>query len=213
MYKGKHAPKRKKYTLGNFRPLALVMSVVIIIGCAVSGSVAWLTSSATPVSNAFTVGNINIELNGSELSATDKYVPGETIAFKPTVTVKAGSEKCYLFVRIKEENNKIDGLEGKVIQWALADNDWENVGGNFVNYYWKLIDTADIDMELKILNDTKYPVHVNKNLTKAMIDNMSVPNITISAIAIQAESIPDANNNGYVDEWDATMLIPWQFNQ
>ena len=55
------------------------------------------------VKNTFTVGDINIGL--TETTTDYKMVPGNTIAKDPTVTVKAESEACWLFVKVTESEN------------------------------------------------------------------------------------------------------------
>ena len=74
-----------------------IVAVVLVLCCAIGGTLAWLTDRTNPVVNTFTVGDINIELKESE-NLNLKMVPGNTIAKDPKVTVKADSEACYLFV-------------------------------------------------------------------------------------------------------------------
>ena len=70
-----------------------MLALVLVIGCAVGGTVAWLTAQTGPVVNTFTYGNINITL--SETTGEDyKIIPGVDIEKDPTVTVKKDSEAC-----------------------------------------------------------------------------------------------------------------------
>ena len=88
------------------RVLVMAVALTLIIGGIIGGSVAWLTATSNTVTNTFTVGNIDIELT-EESGSTYKMVPGNTIQKNPKVTVKTGSEACWLFVKI-EKQNKID---------------------------------------------------------------------------------------------------------
>ena len=80
-----------------------IVAVALVLCCAIGGTLAWLTDKTDPVTNTFTVGNINIELK--ETTSDYKMVPGNTIAKDPKVTVKANSEACYLFVKVTKSGN------------------------------------------------------------------------------------------------------------
>ena len=45
------------------KTIALLMVVVMLFGVTVGGTIAWLTASTSKVENTFTVGNINIQLD------------------------------------------------------------------------------------------------------------------------------------------------------
>ena len=87
----------------NLKPVALLLAIALLVGTAVGGTLAWLTDKTDSVKNTFTVGNIDIELN--ETKDDFKMIPGYTIEKDPKVTVKAGSEKSWVFVDIDEGNN------------------------------------------------------------------------------------------------------------
>ena len=86
------------------KSLALVLALAMIVVCVVGGTLAWLIATTPEVKNTFTAGDINITLAESE-NLDLKMIPGYTIAKDPKVTVKAGSEKCYLFVKVAESDN------------------------------------------------------------------------------------------------------------
>ena len=105
------------------KTVALLLSCVLIVGCVIGGSLAWLTAKSAEVKNVFTTSDINIELlehnydpetNTLKTSESDtpvtritnyKMVPGFTLPKDPWVTVKAGSEKCYVFVQANESGS------------------------------------------------------------------------------------------------------------
>lgn len=75
---------------------------MLVVGCAVGGTIAWLTATTEPVVNTFTYGKIKIEL--TETTGTEyKIIPGVNISKDPKVTVKADSEACWLFVKVAEK--------------------------------------------------------------------------------------------------------------
>ena len=53
------------------------LAVVLVLCCAVGGTLAWLTQKTDAVVNTFTVGDINITLTETEREY--KMVPGNTI--------------------------------------------------------------------------------------------------------------------------------------
>ena len=85
------------------KTLALVLALTLLVAGVVGGTLAWLTDQTAEVKNTFTVGDINIGL--TETTTDYKMVPGNTIAKDPTVTVKANSEACWLFVKVTESTN------------------------------------------------------------------------------------------------------------
>ncbi|MEI3142371.1 MAG: TasA family protein [Oscillospiraceae bacterium] len=85
------------------KTLALVLALTLLVAGVVGGTLAWLTDQTAEVKNTFTVGDINIGL--TETTTDYKMVPGNTIAKDPTVTVKANSEACWLFVKVTESEN------------------------------------------------------------------------------------------------------------
>lgn len=113
----------------NSRKVTLVLLSIILILCAtIGGTLAWLMDTTDPVTNTFTVGKIEITLDeakvdedGNFLKGTTKVnnladadrvtqnkyqaIPGKTYSKDPTLTVKKGNEKCYLFVKFEEAGN------------------------------------------------------------------------------------------------------------
>lgn len=109
MKKGKYA-KRTPFV----KTLAVAMVLVTLIGCAIGGTLAWLTDETEKVVNTFTVSDIDIKL---EETTTDyKMIPGHTILKDPKVTVNNGSEDCWLFVKISESKH-LD----EYIAYAIAE--------------------------------------------------------------------------------------------
>ena len=196
------------------RTAALLLTFVLIFGAAVGGTVAWLTAKTGDVVNTFTVGDINIDLREHKLMTdeeTGKYyldensevqtnsynfVPGDTLPKDPFVRVQAGSEACYLFIRVKEANNTVD--EVKIVNYTVDESVWNAVPGQ--KGYWYCIITADEakDGITKSILTNQNPkvdtdnVMVSDRVTKEMADKMTAaPTITFTAAAIQYENIAD----------------------
>lgn len=166
------------------KTMATVLALVLILAVAVGGAVAWLIDTTTPVKNTFTVGDINITLK--ESAANYKMVPGKTIAKDPTVTVKANSEACWLFVKVEKSANFDDFLT-----YTMAD-DWtalEGVGG----VYYRAVAATTADTAFTVLEDNQ--VTVKTDVTKAQLNALTdetLPTLTFTAYAVQQDNITTA---------------------
>lgn len=182
----------------SFRGLVLVLALALIVGVAVGATFAWLTAKTDPVVNTFTYGDINIDL---EETTGDSYkiIPGVDIAKNPTVTVKAGSEACWLFVKVEEENwpeltyvNK-DGKAVRKVSYDIADG-WTKGDGTSIpaNVYYRAVAAKDADQEFPVLKDNK--ITVSDTLTKIEINEKltGTPKLSITAYAIQKDGMGTA---------------------
>lgn len=195
------------------KPLAVVLATVLMVGCAVDGTLAWLTAKTNSVSNTFAVGNIGLELKEGEVTTvgTVIFVPGQTWTKDTTVTIEAGSEKCYLFLHIDEKNNTLSSSNSeKVIQWEFKNEGWTPLD-DYNGYYYRIVDSSDEDASFMLIKDGK--LTVNPDVTKGMkIMSYGVePCLSFTAAAIQFDNLPDQNLDGEVDEKDAWELLPAEF--
>lgn len=168
------------------KALLCAVAVVLVLCCAIGGTLAWLTAKTDPVTNTFTVGDINIELK--ETTKDYKMVPGNTIAKDPKVTVKAGSEACWLFVKVEKSAN-LD----KFIRYAIADG-WQALTGADGVYYREVdASAAKAGMTYSVL--TNDSVTVKDTVTKADMNGLTAttyPTLTFTAYAVQKDNITDA---------------------
>lgn len=162
--------------------LALVLALTLLVGVGVGGTAAWLAASSETVENTFTYGDINIKLE--ETTGCDyQFVPGAEIHKDPKVTVKAGSEKCWLFVEVKESSHWPDAAT-----YAMAEG-WQQGDGKDIpaSVYYREVDASQSagDMAFEVLAGNK--ISVDNSLTKADV-NAAVgqrPTLTFTAYAIQ----------------------------
>lgn len=229
----------------NKKMIAGLMACAVLAGAAVGGTIAWLTDKTEKVENTFTVGNVSIELwendyitekdnptdktTIGELDTTKKvssntdyhFVPGDTLPKNPWVTVKANSEKCYLFVKITEAHNECtlsktsgdseDRTVDPLIIWEVCDQgESENtdpqkgwvkhqVSGTpkGTTYYYRIVEKASTDQEFKILKDDQ--VKIDLTITKEMVSKINGeadklddnPTLTFEAAAVQFDNITD----------------------
>lgn len=158
------------------KTLVTALALVLVVCCAVGGVLAWLTAQTGPVVNTFTVGDINITL--AETTTDYKMVPGNDIAKDPTVTVKANSEACWLFVKVEESDNLDD-----FITYAMAEG-WTQLAG-VDGVYYRQVAATTADVEYAVLADNQ--VSVKGDVTKEMLtaDDFTQPTLTFTAYAIQ----------------------------
>lgn len=178
----------------SIRGLVLVLALALIVGVAGGATFAWLTATSDTVTNTFTYGDISIELK--ENTGSDyKIIPGVDIAKDPKVTVKAGSEACWLFVKVEEEGTFV----ANKVTYSIADG-WTKGDGTKIpaNVYYRAVDAVTADTEFYVLkgNDT-YPngvITVSDTLTKMEIKSIptTTPKLSITAYAIQKDGMDTA---------------------
>lgn len=158
------------------KTLALVLALTLLVAGVVGGTLAWLTDRTAEVKNTFTVGDINIGL--TETTTDYKMVPGNTIAKDPTVTVKANSEACWLFVQVTESEN-LDTF----ITYAIAEG-WTALPG-VDGVYYREVPASNADQTFPVLAGNA--VTVKDTVTKEMLtaDGFTNPTLTFKAYAIQ----------------------------
>lgn len=119
--KMKHVANRRRSV--SSRAFIALLALVLVIGCVAGGTVAWLVAKTDTVVNTFTYGNINIAL--AETTGTNyKVIPGTVIEKDPKVTVKAGSEACWLFVKV-EESGTFVADQGDLRRLTMAGRLWK----------------------------------------------------------------------------------------
>ena len=84
--------------------LAMLLALVLLAVCAVSGTLAWLTAKSDTVTNTFTTSDITVKLEEST-GTSYKMIPGYTITKNPKAWVVKGSEECFLFVKLEKSAN------------------------------------------------------------------------------------------------------------
>lgn len=99
------------------KALLLTLCAVLLVAASVLGTMAYLTSTDS-VENTFTVGSVAITLDEAEVDENGtpvegaarvksneyKLMPGHTYTKDPTVTVKEGSEKSYVRMKVTFNN-------------------------------------------------------------------------------------------------------------
>ncbi len=171
------------------KALFIMLSAALIVCATVAGTLAWLTDTTDPVVNTFTVGDINITLTESE-NLDLKMVPGQPIRKDPKVTVKAGSEACWLFVKV-EKSADFDSF----MAFDPADG-WTELE---TGVYYREVAATTADTDFPVLKDNK--VMVLDSVTKTMLEDAktNAPTLTFTAYAVQKAGF----ENAVADAWAA----------
>ena len=187
---GRHTIRRRRSVSG--RAFVTLLALVLVFGCAVGGTFAWLTAKTDAVVNTFTYGDINIGL--AETTGNDyKIVPGVDIRKDPKVTVKADSEACWLFVKVEEENwptfKEADEKTAK-IDYKIA-SDWTELEG-VSGVYYREVGAVTADTSFEVIKGNV--ITVSENLTKAEVNAVVAlnPKLTFTAYAVQKDGVASA---------------------
>lgn len=210
----KHGENRRSVSSKAF---VVMLALVLALGCAVGGTIAWLTAQTPDVKNTFTYGNINIELYEHKYDAATntldesqkvdkvnnyKIVPGKNLPKDPTVKVVGGSEACYLFVKVEEKNWPVFDDVRKA-NYTIAAG-WTELEPGV--YYREVENSTDAQV-FPVLADNQ--VTVSDTLTKTEIERVkdTSPTLTFTAYAVQKENVANA-----AAAWDlvkpATPVVP-----
>ena len=192
------------------RITAIALAIMLIAGCVIGSTIAWLTDTTDPIENTFTYGDIKITLtetntglDGDSDANTNTYksIPGATFDKDPIVTVEKGSESCWLFVKVEESTNLDDFMSYEIADgWALVP------GVSIANgaVYYRTVDKSVVensDQVFSVLKNDK--ITVLDTVTKNMIDNLTeqtYPTIKFTAYAVQKEGVATAE-----DAWKIAM--------
>ena len=152
------------------------LAALLIIAISIGGTYAWLAAKSATVENTFTVGNIYITLTEST-GNTYSLVPGTSLSKDPRVTVKAGSEDCWLFFKL-DKTGELD----RFLSYAVAEG-WTALDGQ-EGVYYRRVDALTMDETFPLLlSDT---VTVRESVSEEMLSSLTAnPTMKFTAYAIQ----------------------------
>lgn len=220
---------KNRKTRSAMRRMLFTLALVLVVAVAsVGGTIAWLTDKTDAVTNTFTVGDINIDLyetyksDGSigtgannriginEWSA--KLIPGTVYPKNPLVSVAAGSEDCYLFVKFEEINNPstylyytstltvVNGWT-KLTGEGITDNIWYRVvpaNATANERSWYLLEGETLNEDETNAAYVHGKVTVKDDVTKdTMPTAKNAPKLQYTAYAIQT-----ANTGSPLEAWN-----------
>lgn len=187
----------KRTTRLTRKTFAALLALVLVFGAAIGGTMAWLMDETEAVKNTFTYGDISIDL--TETTGTEYLIlPGNDLTKDPMVTVEAGSEASWLFVKIEEMNwpafTEADESTRKV-DYGLAAGWQELTPGTGI--FYREVDAVTIDTEFAVLLNDK--IIVSDTLTKDEVSSVTeLPSLTFTAYAVQRDGV---NLTTATDAW------------
>ena len=187
-----------------YKAMLLVLCAALLVAGSVMGTLAYLKAQTGTVTNAMTVGKVEITLDEGKtdeygvstgeripVTATNtdgnnyKLIPGHKYSKDPIVTVRANSEACYLFVKVV---NGISAIEaGTTIAAQMAAKGWEPLDGVANVYYKSVAATDDTAVNYPVFDNFTIADNANENTTA-----WKAASIEITAYAIQAEGFDSA---------------------
>ncbi|MGN0754857.1 MAG: SipW-dependent-type signal peptide-containing protein [Aristaeellaceae bacterium] len=204
------------------RILLLLGCAVLLVCLSVGATLAYLTSQTDTVVNTFTVGNVQIKLDETDVDlygkkdsedrvmANDyKLLPGHTYTKDPTVTVLAKSEDCYVrvFVTITDsadvddifKNYELtDKLESIVLgrdsKWAVK-NVKEDTTKDIRVYELRYTEIVPYSETATKLPAVFTSIKIPDAIENADLATLSEMQIKVVAQAIQADGFTKADGS------------------
>lgn len=213
MKNGKYCNGKKSL---NMKPLALLLALTLLVGCAIGGTIAWLTADTGTVTNTFTVGDINITLEETGAQSNQKnykIVPGGTDEKDPKITVTASSEKCYVYAYVKNNvslNNAVVAIPDiNTANWILVGSKTtaataeETAIFEYLYRYKEVVDASDEAKTLPVFTEVSY----EDTITKGDIATLEDTQIIIDAFAHQsANTTVDVADAAAIAAFDVTAV-------
>ena len=181
-----------------------VAAIALVLCCAIGGTLAWLTAKTAPVTNTFTVGDIDITLTETWNTDTDsnssndawsaKLVPGNTYTKDPVVTVTDKTNvDCYLFVKFEEIGNANTYLT--YTSTLTVANGWTQGDGTKIpdNVWYREVSTSDTTKSWNLLDGNKVTVNAD-TVTKGTMSEAQNAKLTYTAYAVQKDNVDSASD-------------------
>lgn len=177
------------------KAIAITLAAALLVTASVFGTIAWLTQETDPVVNVFHDSDIQITLTESKGTVDNQdatkhnfeMIPGFTIEKDPLVTVAAGSEDCFVFIKVTEAVGEGVSFEfDNILEYTIAEG-WVPLEGHDGVYY-REVASAERNQEFKVLKDDE--VRVLEDVSKDMLNEIKggtnlEPTLTFKAYAIQ----------------------------
>ena len=185
------------------KKIVSVCLVVCLLATAIIGTTLAYFTDEKAVTNTFTTGDVTIKLDETDVDTDgvatgdgrkeegNEYhlLPGKTYTKDPKVTVHAGSEDCYLFVKVVNGLADLEAAGDTTIAKQMENNGWTSVSG-VANVYVYTGEGAD-------------PAVVNGGASLGVFETFTIDTaetagtlaeadeVVITAYAIQAEGMSE----------------------
>ena len=207
--------------------IGALVAVAAIVAGSVFGTIAYLTS-ASKVSNVFTVGNVFITLDESAVNdkgvipegsneRTDRnsyhLVPGNSYDKDPRITVDANTESCYLFLVTRNQITNIEvqnDPDKPTMAQQMVANGWgiykDTTAGSRV---WAVCGAHRTASEAGVLSVSIIDIFSKFHIVTTETANLSIysgAEVTINAVGIQSDSFGTIGDMSSIDKaWAAVV--------
>lgn len=169
----------------NKRTRITVALIVIAVLLGAGVTIAFIASSSQPVINTFTVGDIRLSLTETT-GTTYQLIPGTTVNKDPYLTVKAGSDACWLFFKATASED----LTSCVIY--APGTGWTPLNG-YEGVYYRQVDKTNADLSFPLLQSNQ--VKIKETLTEEQLAALqAAPTLSFTGYAIQSYGVASAEN-------------------
>lgn len=185
--------RKSKYCVST-QVFVSLLALVLVMGVAVGGTIAWLTAKTDTVTNTFTTSDISITLTETFNTDTNgdnkndawqaQLIPGHSYTKDPKVGVSAGSIDCYLFVKFEETNTPSIYLT--YTSTLTAANGWTQGDGTDIpaNVWYRKVMASDTTRSWELLSGNT--ISVKDTVTKdTMPAATATPELVYTAYASQ----------------------------
>lgn len=194
MRRKENVQSRRKGGTG-VKALLLLLSTALLMFGIIGGTLSWLITETEPVKNTFTYGDINLTLteqdtgdnDGNPNTNTYNMIPGTPITKDPKVTVKAGSEDAWVFVKMEKST---DPSFDKFMEYSMEDG-WTALEGVEGVYYREVAQSDSDDTWFWVIKGNT--ITVKENITKSDLNELTAnPTLTVTAYAVQKANVATA---------------------
>lgn len=167
----------------------ILVIAVLLIGCTVGGTLAWLIATTTPVQNTFVAGDIG-DLDLDETTG-DEYIiiPGTEITKNPVVTFSGNNIKAYVFLKVDAPKWTVSTTD-TTHTYTMGNNEmsWVLKGWTELEpgVYYNAVD-PDANETWHLIDGDK--ITVSSSITKDTIKSFE-SSVSFTAYAIQQEGFP-----------------------
>lgn len=179
--------------------LATAGCVLAALCLTIQPTLAWLSSLTDPVINTFSSGYVSISMDETAVNSegralkneprtlenTYKYVPGAVVDKDPTVTVKAGSEPCYIFACVENGAPEYFSMD--------INSSWRKIAeesGTTIYEYDGIVD-ASVSSDPVTLEPVFQHVTISDQLTSEVAQALGDRYVVVTAYAIQSDHISE----------------------
>ena len=162
--------------------LVIVLSLTLLILVAVAGTLTWLQVQTDPITKTFVAGDIKLRL--TDTTGSYKMVPDVAIKEEIKVTVEAGSEACYVYIKVEKSQNFDDFLNCSIT------NTWIPLSG-YDDIYYRVVSANE---QTGVVEEASFTVLKDNQLltkpgvTKEQLNALTAetyPKLTVTAYAVQ----------------------------